>query len=60
VSQVARALEITPHWIYDRIHNGTIQVSLHPELHLYIFPDRPRTLTLFQQFRAGRLQQLRF
>jgi len=60
VSQLARALGITPHWIYDRIHNGTIQVSLHPELHLYLFPDRPRTLTLFQQLRAGRLQKLRF
>ena len=60
VSQVACALGIAPHWIYDRIHNGTIQVSLHPGLRLYLFPDRPRTLTLFQQLRAGRLQKLRF
>ena len=29
-------------------------------LHLYLFPDRPQTLTLFQQLRAGRLQKLRF
>jgi DNA invertase Pin-like site-specific DNA recombinase len=60
VSQVACALRITPHWIYDRIHNGTIEVSLHPELHLYLFPDRPQTLTLFKQLRAGKLQKLRF
>ena len=60
VSQVARALGITPHWIYDRIHNGTIEVSLHPELQLYLFPDRPQTLTLFKQLRAVRVQQLRF
>ena len=55
-----RALAITPHWIYDRIHNGTIQVSLHPELQLYLLPDRPQTLTLFKQLRAGRVQKLRF
>jgi DNA invertase Pin-like site-specific DNA recombinase len=60
VSQVARALGITPHWIYDRIYNGTIQVALHPVLNLYLFPDRPRTLSLFQQLRAGKLQELRF
>jgi DNA invertase Pin-like site-specific DNA recombinase len=60
VSQVARALGITPHWIYDRIYNGTIQGALHPGLRLYLFPDRPRTLTLFQQLRAGKLQELRF
>jgi hypothetical protein len=60
VSQVACALGITPHWIYDRIHNGTIQMSLHPGFRLYLFPDHPRTLTLFQRLRAGRLQKLRF
>src|SRR5262249_55259171 len=27
VPQVARAVGIPPHWIYDRIHNGTIQVA---------------------------------
>ena len=60
VSQVARALGITPHWIYDRIYNGTIEVSLHPELQVYLFPDHPQTLTLFKQLRAGRVQKLRF
>jgi hypothetical protein len=60
VSQVARALGITPHWIYDRIYNGTIRVALDPRLNLYLFPDRPRTLTLFQKLRAGKLQELRF
>lgn len=60
VSQVARQLGITPHWIYDRIHNGTIAMTRDPDTKLYLFPDEPRTITLFKQLRAGKLQQLRF
>jgi hypothetical protein len=60
VSQIARKLGITPHWIYDRIHNGTIAMTRDPDTNLYLFPDEPRTITLFKQLRAGRLQKLRF
>lgn len=60
VTQVARGLGIEPHWIYDRIHNGTIQIVLDPDTGLYLFPDRPRTITLFKQLRAGKVQELRF
>jgi hypothetical protein len=60
VAQLARTLKITPHWIYDRIHNGTIQVALDPTTNLYLFPDQPKTITLFKQLRAGKLQKLRY
>jgi DNA invertase Pin-like site-specific DNA recombinase len=60
VPQLARTLGITPHWIYDRIHNGTIQIALDPTTNLYLFPDQPKTITLFKQLRAGKLQSLRF
>ena len=60
VSQVARAAGITPHWIYDRIHNGTIRVTRDQETGLYLFPDKSKTITLFQQLGAGTLQKLRF
>ena len=60
VAQIAVALRVAPHWVYDRIHNGTIQVEVDAERKLYLFPDRPRTLTLFKQLRAGKLQNLRF
>jgi DNA invertase Pin-like site-specific DNA recombinase len=60
VSQIARSLGISPHWIYDRIHNGTIDVVLDPKRRLYLFPDRPKTIALFKQLRAGKLQKLRF
>ena len=60
VPQVARQLRITPHWIYDRIHNGTIVMARDRDTNLYLFPEDPRTITLFKQLRAGKLQQLRF
>jgi DNA invertase Pin-like site-specific DNA recombinase len=60
VPQLAQTVGITPHWIYDRIHNGTIQVALDPTTNLYLFPDRPKTITLVKQLRAGKLQSLRF
>jgi DNA invertase Pin-like site-specific DNA recombinase len=60
VSQIARELRLTAHWIYDRIHNGTIEVSLDPTRKLFLFPDRPETLSQFRQLRAGELQKLRF
>jgi DNA invertase Pin-like site-specific DNA recombinase len=60
VSQLARKLNTTPHWIHDRIHNGTIQVTLDPDRKLYLFPDQPKTVTMFKQLLAGKLQKLRF
>jgi DNA invertase Pin-like site-specific DNA recombinase len=60
VPQVALSLGITPHWIYDRIHNGTIEVTRDAETNLYLFPDKPETIALFKQLLAGNFQKLRF
>jgi DNA invertase Pin-like site-specific DNA recombinase len=60
VSQLAQRLGIKAHWIYDRIHNDTIQISIDSKTGLYLFPDRPKTMTQFQRLRAGELQKLRF
>jgi hypothetical protein len=60
VSQIAERLAISPHWIYDRIHNGTIQMTKDPELQLYLFPDKATTLTKFRNLRQGKVQNLRF
>ena len=60
VSQIAATVTLTPHWIYDRIHNGTIRVSRDRKTKLYLFPDEPKTITLFKQLRDGKLQKLRF
>ena len=60
VSQISAAVTLTPHWIYDRIHNGTIRVGRDRKTKLYLFPDEPKTITLFKQLRDGKLQKLRF
>jgi len=60
ISQIAAALDIDPHWIYDRIHNGTIHVDKDPNTRLFLFPDSPTTLERFRQLRSGNCQNLRF
>ena len=60
ISQIATALDIHPHWIYDRIHNGIIQVDKDPNTRLFLFPDSPTTLEQFRQLHSGILQNLRF
>ena len=60
ISQIASALDMDPHWIYDRIHNGTIQVDKDPKTRLFLFPDSPTTLEQFRQLRSGNFQNLRF
>ena len=60
VPQVADRLQINCHWIYDRIHNGTIAVSRDPATRLYLFPDTSETLDGFRQLQAGEIQNLQF
>jgi DNA invertase Pin-like site-specific DNA recombinase len=59
VTQLARRLGVKSHWIYDRIHNGIIQIAIDKKLKLYLFPDRPSTLEQFRQLIAGKLQIIR-
>ncbi len=58
LSQLATTLDIPPHWIYDRIHNGCIQIAKQPTTGLYLFPDEPRTLNLIKQLRQGNLKNI--
>jgi DNA invertase Pin-like site-specific DNA recombinase len=60
LSQIAEQLQVSPHWIYDRIHNGTIRVSKDPEWQLYLFPDKPTTLARFRKLHEGKVKNLRF
>jgi DNA invertase Pin-like site-specific DNA recombinase len=60
IPQLAHRLGIKPGWVYHQIHNGTIQVARDPETNLYLFPDKPQTITQFKQLRAGKLEKLRF
>jgi len=60
IAQLAQALAVSVHWIYDRIHNGTIEVTRDIETGAYLFPDSNDTLHQFQQLQAGKRKRLRF
>jgi DNA invertase Pin-like site-specific DNA recombinase len=59
VSQVAERLEVSKHWIYDRIHNGTIQIECDPVSKLFLFQDSLMTVTLLKQLKAGEIPKVR-
>jgi len=60
VPRLAAQLDVTAHWIYDRIHNGTIAIARDERTGLYLFPDNPRTLAELQKLRAGEIRRLAF
>lgn len=60
LTQIAQILDIAPHWIYDRINNGTIQITKDPTTRLYLFPDEPATLDGFKQLVKGEIKKLCF
>jgi len=60
ISQIAHALDMDPHWIYDRINNGTIQITKDANTHLYLFPDEPATLEGFKLLIEGTVKKLNF
>jgi hypothetical protein len=60
VPQLADALGLTKHWLYDRIHNGTIDLTRDPRTKLYLFPDRPATLSALRKLKAGKLKHITF
>lgn len=60
LTQIAQMLDIAPHWIYDRINNGSIQIMKDSRTRLYLFPDEPATLEQFKALRAGTLKTIRF
>ena len=60
VPQIAKALDVKAHWVYHHINMGRIQVQKDPSTGLYLFPDRPETLEMFQKLKTGDVDNLRF
>src|SRR6266545_6601491 len=58
VPQLARRLGVSPHWLYDRLANGRIQLAKDPATGLYLFPDPPTTGEHLQQLQAGTCTQV--
>jgi DNA invertase Pin-like site-specific DNA recombinase len=60
IPQIAASLNISPHWIYHRIDNGSIITTRDEATKLYLFPDKPDTLAQFQDLLSAKLKKLRF
>jgi DNA invertase Pin-like site-specific DNA recombinase len=60
VTQLADRLGVPPHWVHDRIHNGTIEANRDANTKLYLFPDKTGTIAQFKQLQDGKVQKLRF
>ncbi len=60
IPQISQQLDISKHWIYDRINNGIIQIKKDADTGLYLFPDEKATLVMFTDLKAGNLYNLRF
>jgi DNA invertase Pin-like site-specific DNA recombinase len=60
VTQVAERLGLSLHWLYDRLHNGQIQLQKDSTTNLFLFPDHPSTLEQLTRLRAGHLQHVAF
>jgi len=58
VPQVAKRVKVTPHWLYDRLHNGTIHLNKDADKGLYLFPDRPQVTEQLQLLKTGHLKHL--
>jgi len=58
--QVAKLLQIKPHWIYDRICNGTIKIKKDAKYKAYLFPDQPATLEQFKRLIRDEVKTLAF
>ena len=60
IPQLAAQLGVSAHWLYDRVHNGTIAIARDEHTGLYLFPDAPGTLERLRKLRAGELERLAF
>ena len=54
VPQLARALAVTPQWVYHLMQRGVIVSTRDPTTGLSLFPDGPETITLLRQLRDER------
>jgi hypothetical protein len=60
VAQLSERLGVSAHWIYDRLHNGTIRLEKDAQRNTYLFPDKPQTLKRLRQLRDGQVHELDF
>lgn len=62
ISQVAKILEVSKHWLYDRINNGKIKIQKDNSKAncKYLFEDKPETIRILIDFKNGKLNTINF
>jgi DNA invertase Pin-like site-specific DNA recombinase len=61
VSQIAKKIGVTTHWVYDRINNGQIKITKsNVPKKFYLFPDSSKTIKLFENLKNGIFYNLDF
>jgi len=60
VPQIVKILDVKAHWVYHHINMGRVQVQKDKSTGLYLFPDCPQTLEMFQRLKTGAVDNLRF
>lgn len=64
LTELARRINVSTHWLYDRIHNGRIRLKkIKTEKYkneMYWLPNTKKTLKLFLDFKNGILKDLDF
>lgn len=60
IRQIAEKLGVENHWVYDRIHNGRIKLTKHPEIQAYLFPDTYEVMKLLNQLKNGHIYDVDF
>ncbi len=58
VSQLAKRLQCGVHWIYDRLHNGSIVLGKDALLGLYLFPDEATLVEQLQALKSGQVSRV--
>jgi DNA invertase Pin-like site-specific DNA recombinase len=59
VPQVAQALGVTAHWLYNLMSRGVIEIDRDPDTRLYLFPDHPETIDQLRQLQAGAIAHVK-
>ena len=60
VPQLAQRLGLPLHWVYDGIKKRRIQILKDPQKHVYLFPDKPKTIEDLLKLKNGKVQKVIF
>jgi DNA invertase Pin-like site-specific DNA recombinase len=58
VPQIAEALGVTPHWLYNLIRRGRISIQRDQATRMYLFPERPETVEDLRRLRDGEINHV--